>query len=375
MSCNFESEVSKAFEKLLKNETDYNVIICIGEEPNVKEFHAHHIMLRCRSEYFNKIFSDENIEKKDGNYIIKNSNIVPQAFESILKYLYTGHINIININEPDLLNILIASDELKLKRLTKFTEDFIIEKHHQFLRNDPVGILQAVYYRKLLVKLQEFCLRSICSEPKILFNSEKFINLPASLLEIILKRNDLNLTEIEIWDYLIKWGSSQETVLKQDVSEWNQEDINIFKGILQNFIPLIRFYEISSEDYYNKVKPYEGILSKELKDDILKFYMVPGYKQEFNINGSRCSNNGKYRIKSSVIKNISSFFSKINYYQDIIKDDETKQTSPPELPSPHLVLYIFLWISLSLTYFDGIILSETLESIFLCFFIHYLIIK
>src|SRR4051812_47357331 len=98
MSCNFESEVSKAFGRLLENETDYNVIINIGEEPDIKEFHAHHIILRCRSEYFNKILSDENIKKKDGNYIIKNkiisdenikkkdgnyiinkSNIVPQA--------------------------------------------------------------------------------------------------------------------------------------------------------------------------------------------------------------------------------------------------------------------------------------------------------
>jgi hypothetical protein len=85
MSYNFESELSKAFEQLLKNEPDYNVIIYIGEESNIKEFHAHHIILRCRSEYFNKILSDENIEKNDGNYIIKNSNIVPQAFETILK--------------------------------------------------------------------------------------------------------------------------------------------------------------------------------------------------------------------------------------------------------------------------------------------------
>ncbi|EXX65056.1 uncharacterized protein OCT59_027039 [Rhizophagus irregularis] len=380
MSRNFESEISKAFEQLLKNETDYNVIIYIGEEPNIKEFHAHHIILRCRSEYFNKILSDENIKKKDGNYIIENSNIDPQSFKSILKYLYTGHINITNKNETELLNILIASDELKLKRLTKLTEEFIIEKHHQFLQNDPVGILQTVYYRKFLVKLQEFCLELICYKPKILFNSDKFINLPASLLEIILKRDDLNLSEIEIWENLIKWGLSQEQEFNQEIFQWNQDDINIFKGILQKFIPLIRFYEISSEDYYNKVKPYEGILSKELIDEILKFHMVPGYRRTLNIYGPRHSNYG-------IINNISSFFSKMKYYQAIIDiinfiifDDEINPISPlelppPKLPSPHLVLYILLLILLILDYFDGVIVFKTLYSIWACFFYHRIIAR
>src|SRR6266496_2712670 len=50
----------------------------------------------------------------------------------------------------------------------------------------------------------------------------------------------------------------------------------------KNFIPLIRFYDITStDDYFNKVKPYEKILSEELRDDILKFYMVPGYRPAY----------------------------------------------------------------------------------------------
>ena len=88
MSYNLGSELPDAFGQLLAKETDYNVIIHIGEEPNFKEFHAHSIILRCRSEYFDKIFSAENIdniEKKDGKYIIKKPNISPQAFDVILK--------------------------------------------------------------------------------------------------------------------------------------------------------------------------------------------------------------------------------------------------------------------------------------------------
>jgi hypothetical protein len=185
---------------------------------------------------------------------------------------------------------MIVSDELKLKQLTKITEDFIIENYQQFLQNDPVGILQIVYYNKSLVNLQEFCLETICSDPKMLFNSDKFINLPAPLLEIILKRDYLNLAEIEVWESLIKWGLAQEKTLDQDVTKWNQENFNHFQRILYKFIPLIRFYEISSDDYFNKVKPYKKILSKELRDDILKFHMVSGYTPTLKVSPRRPKN-------------------------------------------------------------------------------------
>ncbi|CAB4439461.1 unnamed protein product [Rhizophagus irregularis] len=297
MSYKFESDVIKALEEMLKTKTDYNVIIQIGKEHNFEEFHVHSNILRFRSEYFNEILSAENIEKKDGKYIVKKQNITPQAFDAIIKYLYTGHINFDNKTGTELLDIMITSDELKLKQLAKITEDFIIENYQQFLQNDPVGILQIVYYNKSLVNLQEFCLETICSDPKVLFNSNKFINLPAPLLEIILKRDDLNLAEIKVWESLIKWGLAQERTLDQDVTKWNQDNFNQFQRIIYKFIPLIRFCEISSEDYINKVKPYKKILSKELRDDILKFHMLPGYTPIFKIS-PRCP---KYQFDSVII--------------------------------------------------------------------------
>ena len=78
---------------------------------------------------------------------------------------------------------------------------------------DPVEILQIVYYHQIFSNIQKLC---FYSEPKILFNSVKFINLPASLLEIILKRDGLNLSEIEDWENLIKWGLAQEKTLKKE---------------------------------------------------------------------------------------------------------------------------------------------------------------
>ncbi|GBC21658.2 BTB/POZ domain-containing protein [Rhizophagus irregularis DAOM 181602=DAOM 197198] len=283
MSYNIETEiinVIKALEGILRNETDYNVIIYIGEEPDFKEFHAHSNILRSRCDHFNEILSADDIEKIDGKYIIKKPNFTPKSFDVILEYLYTGYIK--NETGIELFNIMIASNELKLELLSKFTEKCLITENNHLLRNDPVGILQIVSDHKIFDKIKEVYLETICIEPKILFNSDKFTQLSAHLLGIILKRNDLKLDEIEIWENLIKWGLAQVQTLNQDVSNWNQEDTNIFKEIIYTFVPLIRFYGISSKDYIIKVKPYEEVLPKELKDDLLKYYMIPEYKPTLN---------------------------------------------------------------------------------------------
>ncbi|PKY31019.1 hypothetical protein RhiirB3_448406 [Rhizophagus irregularis] len=188
-----------------------------------------------------------------------------------------------------------------LKKLTQLTEDFIVKNQQQFLQNDPVGILKIIYCCKPLVKLQYYCLNKICSEPKILFNSGKFTQLSAPLLEIILNRDDLKLEEIEIWENLIKWGLAQGQALNEDVTKWNQDNINTFKRILYKFIPLIRFYDISTRDYFNKIKPYEEILPKELRDDILKSYMIPEYKPIYTPRRSKYSNRNNNDIDSIII--------------------------------------------------------------------------
>lgn len=288
MSYNFEFELSKAFEKLLQTEKDYNVIIYVGNEPNFKEVHAHSNVLCCRSEYFNELFSTEDIEKKDGKYILKKPNLTPQAVDVILKYLYTGHFDFKNnIAEMELLNIMVATDEFNMYQLTKLVENSIIENHQQLFRKEPVGILKIVHEHQSFNNLREFCLETVCHQPEILYNSDDFINLPDHLLEVILKRDDFNLIEIEIWELLIRWGLAQNNSLDEDPSKWNHENFRSFAVILGKFIPLIRFCEISSVDYINKVKPFEEILPKELRDDLYKFYMIPNYKPKHIIVTSR----------------------------------------------------------------------------------------
>jgi hypothetical protein len=61
---------------------------------------------------------------------------------------------------------MIASNELKLKKLTMLTKDFIVENSCQLLQNDPAGILRAAHCHKSLTDLQEYFLKVICPNPE-----------------------------------------------------------------------------------------------------------------------------------------------------------------------------------------------------------------
>src|ERR1043166_8428844 len=85
MTLIFHLGLSKDFSSILNNSDDFNVIIQVGENENVKEFRAHSIILRARSPYFKSAFSTGWITKKNDMIIFNKPNITPTVFDIILK--------------------------------------------------------------------------------------------------------------------------------------------------------------------------------------------------------------------------------------------------------------------------------------------------
>ena len=71
--------------------------------------------------------------------------------------------------------------------------------------------------------------------------------MKAPLLEVLLKRDDLDVDEIDIWESLLKWCLAQQD-MKDDPTKWNHEDITKIERSLRRFVPLIRFYDIEPTD-------------------------------------------------------------------------------------------------------------------------------
>ncbi|CAI2175558.1 2920_t:CDS:2 [Funneliformis geosporum] len=84
MAIQFFSELSQNFINILEDDEYYDVTIEVGQDPEVKIFRAHMVILNYRSNYFRKNLSRDNKES-DGIFThVKLSEITPNTFQIIL---------------------------------------------------------------------------------------------------------------------------------------------------------------------------------------------------------------------------------------------------------------------------------------------------
>ena len=114
----------------------------------------------------------------------------------------------------------------------------------------------------------------------------------------MLKKDDLGLREIDIWDCVIRWGVGQienlvqlkrikETELeqflpkfkkqkikleKENILELNKGHLKELKDIFGDIIPLIRFNQITSTEFHKEIEPYKEIIDKKLYEEIIQIY-------------------------------------------------------------------------------------------------------
>ncbi|CAB4446053.1 unnamed protein product [Rhizophagus irregularis] len=275
MTSFFYSNLSKDFSLILNDADDYNVIIQVGKNKNIKEFRVHSVILRARSSYFKGALSSSWITKKNDMIIFNKPNIKPNVFEMILRYIYTGELNLEEQLSEDIFRLLIASDELLLEELVSFLLEYLIEQRQNWIKKNFVLILNIVQNLESCKILRNHCLETICFDPELLISSDSFIKLDKDILYDLLKRDDLLIKEIVAWDHLIKWGIEQTPGLGSencDSNKWNNEDYEALKETLNEFIPLIRFTEIDPDDFNYKIRTYKDIIPNQIYKEIESFY-------------------------------------------------------------------------------------------------------
>ena len=81
----FLPKLSQNLLEILNDEEYYDITIEVGDDPNVKIFRAHMVILNYRSPYLRRILST-NKRKNDGILThIKLPNILPEVFQIILR--------------------------------------------------------------------------------------------------------------------------------------------------------------------------------------------------------------------------------------------------------------------------------------------------
>ncbi|RIB15923.1 hypothetical protein C2G38_2191317 [Gigaspora rosea] len=274
MTVNFFERLSSDLSQLLKNSNEYNVIIEVGQGPDIQVFKVHSNILNSRCLYF-KDKLDAITYNNNNVKIIKQPNISIEVFNIIIKYIYCGSISLENINASVIFELLIASNEFRLEELIKHVQSILLENNASWLRLNFSRVYKASFKDNNLKDLQQFCANIIAKHPNIILDSDEFLSIPENILIFILKLDNLQMDEGKIWDYTIKWGIAQNPSLPPNHDQWSDEHFSALKSSLRDCLPLIRYFQIPGEDVFNKVRPYQKILDPNLWADIMLKFMAP----------------------------------------------------------------------------------------------------
>jgi hypothetical protein len=183
-------------------------------------------------------------------------------------------INFSQIEQTEYIELLKAADELAFDKIIESLQIYLINHQEEYFKKDPIGILQIVFQYQQFIPLRDFCLKLICQETEMLFETEIFLTIPIQVFELLLQQDELALNEIDIWNYLIKWTCAQNPTIELDPLKWTEDDVEVMKETTIDLIPFIRFYNISSKDYFEKINPYISLLSEKSISEIFQYSKV-----------------------------------------------------------------------------------------------------
>ncbi|PKY42969.1 hypothetical protein RhiirA4_456872 [Rhizophagus irregularis] len=242
------------FCKILNDHKYYDITIKVGNDPYVKIFRAHMVILNYRSTYLQRILS-ANKKKNDGTLVhsIRLLNISPEIFQNnfkvcntINRYIYGGKLSLKECDISDIIKILIAASELNLQELVNHLQLYIIKNNENWMEENFNLVYQTSFENHSFLELQKYCTDFISKRPNKILKSISFSLIPEKLLNPELSTNP---------------------------ATFSKDDFNVLKNTLQHLIPFIKFNNLTSREFSNEVLPYKKVLPKELYKDLLNIFL------------------------------------------------------------------------------------------------------
>src|SRR5581483_1056700 len=128
-------------------------------------------------------------------------------------YIYGGIISLDEREPSEIFNILTAANQLHLQELIEFLQEYLIENEPDWIEQHFEFTYRLSFQSNSLFKLQEFCMNLMAKFPEKVFKSLDFASLSEKSLVSLIKRDDLQMKETEVWEYVLKWGLEKNPTL------------------------------------------------------------------------------------------------------------------------------------------------------------------
>jgi hypothetical protein len=213
---------------------------------------------------------------------------------------------------------LVTGSELGLQELITYLQSFLIETKANWMEQNFNLIYQTSFKNDSFLELQKFCTDLITKKPDKILKSLNFSSIPEKLLVSLIQNDNLQMSEIQVWEHVLKWGLSQNPELPSDPKNFSKEDFKTLKNNVCQCIPFIKFHNLTSQEFSDKVLPYRKILPKELLyDDLLKYFLNLNNQPIRNSKPCMCNNIDSKIITIQHVKLISKWIDRLEITDEI----------------------------------------------------------
>ncbi|XP_077997835.1 BTB/POZ domain-containing protein 9-like [Glandiceps talaboti] len=222
------------------------------------KFHAHRVILAARCEYFRALLFGGMRESRPECTEIELKDTTSQAFHALLKYIYTGKMNLQDLKEDALLDILGLAHRYGFTDLELSISDYLratLNIHNVCLIYDVASLYQ-------LRSLKETCFSFMDNNAADVMSSGAFIALSESALTEVISRDSFCAIEIDIFTAVLEWSKANSDV----------DPTNIVRSVrlplmtLQDLLNIVRPTNLVSPDsILDAIKMREESKDMELK--------------------------------------------------------------------------------------------------------------
>ncbi|KAL9952456.1 hypothetical protein ACROYT_G039717 [Oculina patagonica] len=204
-------EIMKRLDIQRRNEHCCDVILEVGSGDDQARLKAHRIVLCAASPFFFNAFNSDMKEKKEG--VIRLEEMSKAVMEEVLKYLYTGHVD---IGEANACDLMAAADYFLLPTLKNLCSNVIAEALSFSSCITAYYLAERYRCKDLQIKARDFILANFVAVAE----TEEFLNLSSTQVEEWISSDEIIVKgEEDVFDVVLKWIARDES-RNQSVSDF-----------------------------------------------------------------------------------------------------------------------------------------------------------
>ena len=250
-------ELSKNIGNLVLKD-DYSDVTFIVEG---RRFPAHRVILAARCSYFRALLYG-GMKETEMNIEINIGDTSSDAFEILLKYIYTGKMKISNVKETDIIDILGLANKYGFLALESALSSHLLLT----LTIDNACVLYDVGILYSLVDLQSGTAEFIDRNATEILSSKTFLAMSLDGVKTILQRDSLCVPEKTIFKSVQTW--CENNPISDSSDDVSRDEIAAQKRLRDSLLSVVRLPLISLNDLLHVVRPTELISPDVLLDAI-----------------------------------------------------------------------------------------------------------